>query len=62
VPTWSGVAYVCFIIDAYSRMIVGWQAARSLRSDLAIDALEMATGTVNAPAPASISWSITPAA
>jgi putative transposase len=24
VPTWSGVAYVCFIVDAFSRMIVGW--------------------------------------
>ena len=34
--------YVAFIIDVYSRFIVGWQASRSLRSDLAIDALEMA--------------------
>ena len=34
--------YVAFIIDVYSRMVVGWQASRSLRSDLAIDALEMA--------------------
>ena len=34
--------YVAFVIDAYSRMIVGWQSSRSLRSDLAIDALEMA--------------------
>ena len=33
---------MAFIIDVYSRMIVGWQASRSLRSDLAIDALEMA--------------------
>jgi putative transposase len=33
---------VAFIIDVYSRMIVGWQASRSLRSDLPIDALEMA--------------------
>lgn len=31
-----------FIIDADSRMVVGWQASRSLRSDLAVDALEMA--------------------
>ena len=33
---------VAFITDVYSRMIVGWQAARSLRSDLALDALEQA--------------------
>jgi putative transposase len=40
--THSGWVYVAFIIDVYSRMVVGWQASRSLRSDLAIDALEMA--------------------
>lgn len=42
VKTHTGWVYVAFIIDAYSRMVVGWQASRSLRSDLAIDALEMA--------------------
>jgi putative transposase len=42
VKTHSGWVYAAFIIDAYSRMVVGWQASRSLRSDLAIDALEMA--------------------
>jgi len=42
VKTHTGWVYVAFIIDAYSRMIVGWQASRSLRTDLAIDALEMA--------------------
>ena len=42
VKTYSGWVYVGFIIDVYSRFIVGWQASRSLRSDLAIDALEMA--------------------
>ena len=42
VATWSGFVYVAFIIDAFSRFIVGWQAARSLRTDLALDALEMA--------------------
>jgi putative transposase len=42
VKTNTGWVYVAFIIDAYSRMIVGWQASRSLRADLAIDALEMA--------------------
>jgi putative transposase len=42
VKTFSGWVYVAFILDVYSRFIVGWQASRSLRSDLAIDALEMA--------------------
>ncbi len=42
VKTATGWVYVAFIIDVYSRMIVGWQASRSLRTDLAIDALEMA--------------------
>ena len=42
VKTHSGWVYVAFIVDVFSRMIVGWQASRSLRSDLAIDALEMA--------------------
>jgi putative transposase len=42
VRTWSGFAYVAFIIDACSRYIVGWQASRSLRTDLVLDALEQA--------------------
>ena len=42
VKTHTGWVYVAFIIDVYSRFIVGWQASRSLRSDLALDALEMA--------------------
>ena len=42
VKTHSGWVYVAFIVDVFSRMVVGWQASRSLRSDLAIDALEMA--------------------
>lgn len=42
VKTHSGWVYVAFIVDVFSRFIVGWQASRSLRSDLAIDALEMA--------------------
>lgn len=42
VSTWSGFVYVSFIIDVYSRFIVGWRTSRSLRSDLALDALEMA--------------------
>src|SRR6266511_1743103 len=42
VATWSGFVYVAFIIDAFSRFLVGWQASRSLRTDLALDAREMA--------------------
>jgi len=42
VATWSGFVYVAFVIDAFSRFIVGWQVSWSLRTDLALDALEMA--------------------
>ncbi len=42
VATWLGFVYVAFVIDVYSRMIVGWRVSRSLRSDLALDALEQA--------------------
>lgn len=42
VATWVGFVYVAFIIDVFSRKIVGWRVSRSLRSDLALDALEQA--------------------
>ena len=42
VPTWAGVAYVCFITDVYSRMIVGWRVASHMRTDMVLDAIEMA--------------------
>lgn len=42
VPTWAGVAYVCFITDAYSRMIVGWRVAAHMRTEMVLDAIEMA--------------------
>jgi putative transposase len=42
VPTWSGVVYVCFIVDAFSRMIVGWRVATTMRTEMVLDALEMA--------------------
>jgi len=42
VPTWSGFAYACFITDAFSRMIVGWRVAAHMRTDMVLDALEMA--------------------
>ena len=40
--TWSGWVYTAFVIDVYSRLILGWQLATHLRTDLALDALEMA--------------------
>ena len=42
VATWTGFVYVALVVDVFSRFIVGWQSSRSLRTDLAIDALEMA--------------------
>lgn len=42
VPTWSGTVYVAFIVDTFSRAIVGWKAATTMRTDLVLDALEMA--------------------
>jgi putative transposase len=42
VATWSGFVYVAFVIDVFSRMIVGWRVSRSLSGDLALDALEQA--------------------
>jgi putative transposase len=42
VATWAGFAYVAFVIDVFSRRIVGWRVSSSLKSDLALDALEQA--------------------
>ncbi|MHB8399305.1 MAG: IS3 family transposase, partial [Candidatus Limnocylindrales bacterium] len=42
VSTWSGFVYTAFVIDAFSRAIVGWRVSNSLRAELALDALEMA--------------------
>jgi putative transposase len=42
VHTRSGMAYVCFIVDAFSRRIVGWRVASNMRTDMVLDALEMA--------------------
>lgn len=42
VATWRGFVYVAFVIDAFARRIVGWRVSGSLRSDLALDALEQA--------------------
>jgi transposase InsO family protein len=40
--TWSGVVYVAFVTDVYSRRIVGWKASRSMSAALVVDALNMA--------------------
>ena len=42
VSTWSGFCYVAFIIDAFSRFIVGWKVSTRLSAEVALDALEMA--------------------
>ena len=42
VATWRGMVYVAFVIDVFSRRIVGWRASASMRTDLALDALEQA--------------------
>ena len=42
VSTWQTVAYAAFIVDVYSRYIVGWRVAVRLRTDLVLDALEQA--------------------
>ena len=42
VASWSGTVYVAFVIDVFSRLLVGWRAAASMRAELVLDALEVA--------------------
>ena len=42
VATWSAMVYVAFVVDVYSRAIVGWAAATRKRAKLVLDALQMA--------------------
>jgi len=42
VATWRGFVYVAFVIDVFSRKIVGWRATNSLKTAIALDALEQA--------------------
>jgi putative transposase len=42
VATWRGFVYGAFVIDVFSRRIVGWRVSTSMRTDLALDALEQA--------------------
>ena len=44
IRTWNGFVYLAFILDCYSRRIVGWQLATHMRTELVLDALEMANG------------------
>jgi putative transposase len=41
---WEGVVFFAFVIDAYSRRVVGWQLASHMRTTLVLDALRMALG------------------
>lgn len=42
VATWSGFVYVAFVVDVYSRYIVGWRVLKSLQTEIVLDALEQA--------------------
>jgi putative transposase len=48
--SWEGPSFLAFVIDAFSRMVVGWQLAAHMRTDLVLDALRMALGTREAGA------------
>lgn len=50
VATWTGFVYVAFVIDVYARRIVGWRVARSMTTELVLDALEQALWSRRAPA------------
>ena len=45
VPTWAGMVYVAFIVDAFSRRILGWRAATRMTTPLVLDCLEHALWT-----------------
>ena len=48
--SWQGPSFLAFVIDAFSRKVVGWQLASHMRTDLVLDALRMALGTREAGA------------
>jgi len=66
VPTASGFLYLAVVLDAWSRKIIGWSMASYLRTELVLDALEMAIGqrrpdgvihhSDSKSVPASCSW------
>ena len=44
IPTWSGFLYLAVVLDVWSRRVVGWSMAAHLRTELVLDALNMALG------------------
>ena len=42
VSTWSGFAYVAFVVDAYARRILGWRVAATMATSMVLDAIEQA--------------------
>jgi len=51
VRTWAGFCYAAFVIDVFSRMIVGWSLSTSLKTDMPLEALEMAIWRRGRPLP-----------
>jgi len=49
VATWSGFVYVAFVIDVFSRWIVGWRVLKSMQTELVLDALEQALWACGKP-------------
>jgi len=45
VSTWSGFAYVAFVVDAYARRILGWRVASTMATSMVLDAIEQAIWT-----------------
>jgi putative transposase len=43
IPTWAGFLYLAVVLDAWSRRVIGWSMATHLRTELVLDALNMAT-------------------
>ena len=42
IPTWSGWLYLAMVLDVYSRKVVGWAMDTNMRTELILDALQMA--------------------
>jgi len=49
VATWTGFVYVAFVIDVFSRKIVGWRALKSMKTQLILDAPEQALWAIGKP-------------
>ena len=59
---WEGLVFFAFVIDVYSREVVGWQFADHMRTDLVLDALRMALARAGRARTSSSSITATPAA